>query len=122
MLPMSVEPTTCLPTSRGSCTVRPTRAALATYDDTIGPLSIMSAYVTPSHSAVMVQPQASALPSKHAITRSLSGCRLAIVGERTIHCIDASAGTMLALSPPCRKMPWIRSVGSMCWRRAATFM
>jgi hypothetical protein len=69
----------------------------------------------------MVQPAATAPASRHVSTRAFSTSSDAIVGERTYQWAAVSRGTMLGRSPALVKMPWMRSVGSMCWRRAATF-
>ena len=37
-------------------------------------------------------------------------------GPGTYHLAVVSAGTMLGASPPWVTMPWIRSLGRMCWR------
>ena len=118
---MSVEPPP-VPGSSSVVRLRPTRAAFDTYAASKGTLSTMSAKGFGCHSRCMWHPAACAPPSRHAATRCLSGCNVLMVFDRTYQSISVSRGTMFGFSPPFKKMPWMRSVGMMCWRNAATFM
>ncbi len=116
---MSVEPTTPCPAA-GSASSRPTAAALAANAVCSARLSRTSAYGWSSHAWCIEQPAARAPASRHASTRGFSTSSDVMVGDRTYQNVDASCGTMFGFWPPFVNTPWMRSVGRMCWRNAAT--
>ena len=80
-------------------------------------LVTMSEYELPIGLDSHVQPVAVAAAAKQFITRSTNSSSCSLVWDRTYHDEAVWLGTMLGASPPWVMMPWMRSVGRMCWRR-----
>src|SRR3989304_3444477 len=121
-LPMSVLPALDKGCSACHCIFRPSASLLAANSSTMVGSLKMSSYGCPLWANSTVQPDDDGAASAIAVNRSYMYPSRSLVAARRYHSARVCDGMMFGASPPWVTIPWILSVGCICWREVDTFM